>query len=71
MAVKTPTTAAAIQAPCHSGSVVSVTLETPFGNPIPDIFSVEQDVRNEIDPIEIAVKKALAKDFLVGLKLIG
>jgi hypothetical protein len=50
---------------------VSLTLETPLGNPIPDIFSVEQDARNEIDPIEIAVKKALAKDFWVGLKLIG
>jgi hypothetical protein len=35
------------------------------------MFSVEQDVRNEIDPIEIAVKRTLAKDFLVGPKLIG
>jgi hypothetical protein len=35
------------------------------------MFSVEQDVRNEIDPRETNVKRALAKDFLVGLKLIG
>jgi hypothetical protein len=38
---------------------------------MPEIFSVEQEVKNEIDPREIAVKMALAKDFLVGLKLIG
>jgi hypothetical protein len=38
---------------------------------MPEMFSVEQDVRNEIDPSEITVKRALAKDFLVGLKLIG
>jgi hypothetical protein len=38
---------------------------------MPDMFSVEQDVRKEIDPIEIPVKRALAKDFLVGLELIG
>jgi hypothetical protein len=67
----TQTSAAAIQAPCQSGIVVSLTLETPLGNPMPDMFSVEQDVRNEIDPIEIAVTRVLAKDFLVGLKLIG
>jgi hypothetical protein len=38
---------------------------------MPEIFSVEQEVRNEIDPSDIAVNNALAKDFLVGLKLIG
>jgi hypothetical protein len=38
---------------------------------MPEIFSVEQEVRNEIDQREIAVKRVLAKDFLVGLKLIG
>jgi hypothetical protein len=38
---------------------------------MPEIFSVEQEVRNEIDPREIIVKRVLAKDFLVGLKLIG
>jgi hypothetical protein len=38
---------------------------------MPEIFSVEQDVRNEIDPRVIMVKRALAEDFLVGLKLIG
>jgi hypothetical protein len=48
--VKTPTTAAAIQAPCQSGSVVSLTLETPLGNPMPEISSVEHDVKNEIKP---------------------
>jgi hypothetical protein len=38
---------------------------------MPDMFPVEQDVRKEIDPTKIPVKRALAKDFLVGLKLIG
>jgi hypothetical protein len=38
---------------------------------MPEMSSVEQDVKNEIDPSEIAVKSVLARDFLVGLKLIG
>jgi hypothetical protein len=71
IAVKTPTTAAAIHAPCQSGSVVSLTLETPLGNPIPEIFSVEQDVRSEIAPTEITVNTARTRDFLLGIKFIG
>jgi hypothetical protein len=66
-----PTTAAAIQEPCQSGIVVSLTLETPFGNPMPEISSVEQDVKNDNDPSEIAVSSILARDFFEGLKLIG
>jgi len=38
---------------------------------MPEIFSLEHEVRNEIDPSEIAVKSVLARDFFEGLKLIG
>jgi hypothetical protein len=37
MRVKTPTTAAAIHAPCHKDSEMSLTLETPLGKPNPEI----------------------------------
>jgi hypothetical protein len=38
---------------------------------MPEIFSLEHEVRNEIEPIEIAVKRVLTRDFFEGLKLIG
>jgi hypothetical protein len=39
MSVKTPTTPPAIHAPCHKEIEMSLTLETPFGKPMPEISS--------------------------------
>jgi len=44
MKVITPTTPAAIHAPCHSDKDASLTLVTPSSNPSPDTF--EQPVRS-------------------------
>jgi hypothetical protein len=50
MKVNTPTTAAAIHAPCQSDIEISLTLETSFGKPIPETSSdlSEQPLRKAV-----------------------
>jgi hypothetical protein len=43
MKVMTPTTAAAIHAPCHNESEISLTLDVPFGYPRPEILSESKE----------------------------
>ena len=49
----TPTTPADSHAQYQSGPLVLLTLDAPFGNPRPEMFLLEQEVKSKV-PAEIA-----------------
>jgi hypothetical protein len=62
MKVKTPTTPAAIQAPCQSGSDVSLTLERFLSKPNPEMFEVPHEVSAASENPAISIRAAVFRN---------